>query len=73
MSYGEQVVVALAFPSDYYCPQMTFMDARTFEILPIPSHWMALLDRPQAVDHAAGQSDGETHSKMAKSLRIGSI
>jgi hypothetical protein len=48
VSYGDQVVVALAFPPDYYCREMTFMDARTFDILPIPSHWMRLPDRPQA-------------------------
>lgn len=47
VSYGEKAVVALAFPADYYCPEMTFMDARTHEILPIPSHWMPLPDRPQ--------------------------
>lgn len=47
VSYGDQAVVALAFHPDYYCPEMTFMDARTFEILPIPSHWMPLPDRPK--------------------------
>ena len=47
VSYGGQAVVALAFPADDYCPAMTFMDARTFEILPIPSHWMPLPDRPR--------------------------
>jgi hypothetical protein len=50
---GEQVVVALAFPADYYWPEMTFMDARTFEILPIPSYWMPLPDLPQA-ERSAG-------------------
>jgi hypothetical protein len=45
---GEQAVVALAFPPDYYCLEPTFMDARTFEILPLPSHWMPLPDRPQS-------------------------
>jgi hypothetical protein len=48
VSYGEQVVVALAFPADYYFPEMTFMDARTFDILPLPTHWMKLPEPPQA-------------------------
>lgn len=51
---GAQAVVALAFPPDYYCPEMTFMDARTFEILPIASHWMPLPDRPQAERKGGG-------------------
>jgi hypothetical protein len=46
VAYGEQVVVALSFPGDDYFPEATFMDARTFEILPIPSHWMPLPEPP---------------------------
>ncbi|HEY0013726.1 MAG TPA: hypothetical protein VGB79_12845 [Allosphingosinicella sp.] len=48
VSYGNQCVVALAFPADSYCREMTFMDARTFEILPIPLHWMPLPEAPAA-------------------------
>ena len=44
--YDRVAVVALAFQGDYYYPDMTFMDARTFEILPIPTHWMPLPERP---------------------------
>jgi hypothetical protein len=51
--YGEQAVVALAFAADDYFPEMTFMDARTFDILPLPSHWMQLPDRPRAERSAA--------------------
>ena len=47
ISYGELSVVALAFRADYYYPEMTFMDARTFEILPTPSHWMPVPESPQ--------------------------
>jgi hypothetical protein len=53
--YGDQVVVALAFPPDDYCSEPTFMDARTFEILPIPTHWMPLPDRPQT-EKPAGET-----------------
>ena len=52
--YGDLAVVALAFPADYYCPEMTFMDARTFDILPLPSHWMPLPARPRP-DWATGR------------------
>jgi hypothetical protein len=47
VSYGDRAVVALAFPADYYCAEMTFMDARTYEILPIPTHWMVLPEAPE--------------------------
>jgi hypothetical protein len=53
VSYGEQTVVALAFPPDRYFPDLTFMDARTFEILPIPAFWMRLPPRPEAKGAAA--------------------
>jgi hypothetical protein len=43
---GEDAVVALAFAGDDYFPDTTFMDARTFEILPTPSHWMPLPEGP---------------------------
>lgn len=49
---GRMAVVALVFPGDYYFPEMTFMDARTFDILPVPTHWMPLPERP-AADAAA--------------------
>ena len=46
IAYPDLVVVALAYPGDDYCPEMTFMDARTFEILPIPPYWMELPEPP---------------------------
>lgn len=48
VSCDGQAVVALAFPGDYYYPQTTFMDARTFDILPTPTHWMAIENPPPA-------------------------
>jgi hypothetical protein len=45
---GDQAVVALAFPGDYYFPDMTFMDARTFDILPTPSHWTTIEPLPSS-------------------------
>lgn len=45
---GDQAVVALAFPGDYYFPDMTFMDARTFDILPTPSHWARIEPLPSS-------------------------
>jgi hypothetical protein len=45
---GVRSVVALAFPGDSYFPETTFMDARTFDILPQPTHWMPLPERPLA-------------------------
>lgn len=50
--YDDQAVVALVFPPDSYCPETTFMDARTFEILPVPTHWMRLPERPPAAARA---------------------
>jgi hypothetical protein len=48
VSDGARAVVALAFAGDSYFPDMTFMDARTFDILPKPTHWMPLPERPLA-------------------------
>lgn len=58
VSYDGMAVVALAFPPDYYFREATFMDARTFEILPVPSYWMPLPDRPQADQKPACPSYG---------------
>lgn len=52
VSCAGQAVVALAFRGDYYFPEATFMDARTCDILPVPSHWMPLPDKPQAQEPA---------------------
>jgi len=48
ISDGRQAVVALAFRGDYYYPHMTFMDARTFDVLPTPSHWTAIEQPPSS-------------------------
>ena len=49
VSHRERAVVALAYLPDNYFPEMTFLDARTFDILPTPSYLMPLPHPPLAV------------------------